>query len=734
MTGFPGRIGRTLAESTPWWPEDPAEASLPPNVVVFLFDDTGWADFGCYGSEIRTPSIDALAAGGARFNNFHVTPLCSPTRAALMTGRNHHAVGMRNLADTDTGFPSGRGVVRADVPLLPELLRARGYGTYMVGKWHLAPAHEITPAGPYANWPTSRGFDRYYGFLSGCTDQYTPELVQDNHIIDPPAVPGYHLSEDLADRAISYLRDHAAFRRTAPFLLNFCFGATHAPIQVPRRYIDPYVPVFEKGWDRTREDRLARQKALGLLPENTDLVPRNPEVPAWESLGEDARRLYTRLQAAFAGFLEHADAQIGRVVAELQRLNLFDNTVILVMCDNGASREGGPHGAVDVNAPYSGAAESVAEMIGHIEDIGGPDGPAHYPEGWAMAGNTPFRRYKQYVELGGVRSPLVMSWPLGLAAGGAVRGQFLHAIDIAPTLLDIAGRRDAAHFDGASFRAALTDAAAPSPRNVQYWEMFGRRAIYYDGWKAITEHEKGDDYAADTWRLYDLGVDFSECHDVSASHPDRLAALQDIWWQEAEANDVLPLDDRTLVDIISFRQPNGIMARDTLTLYPGQGHVPQVSMITASERSMTVTAHLRPGGAGTKGVLLSSGDDLGGYTLYLQGGELCFEHVRRRKRTVLRAPIPPSATRCGLKLEREGQGAAIRLTADGEEIAEGTIPRISLHLSFWGLDVGRDAGRAVSPAYAAPFAIADAALERVEIAFTDAAAPGDLARRIATAE
>ncbi|QBY01388.1 arylsulfatase [Rhodophyticola sp. CCM32] len=717
MTDFPGKIGRTVDESTPWWPG--AADSLPPNIVTILFDDTGWADFGCFGSEIRTPHIDALAGDGLRFNSFHVTPLCSPTRACLLTGKNHHHVGMRCLADTDTGFPNGRGTVRSDVPLLPELLRDQGFGTYMVGKWHLTPAQEVTPAGPHKNWPVSRGFDRYYGFLGGCTDHYTPELIQDNHSIDPPETEDYHLSEDLADRAITYLRDHTAFRRTSPFFLNLCFGATHAPIQVAKEFIDPYVPVFEKGWDQTREDRLARQKEMGLVPQDTDLVPRNPEVPDWDSLDADARRLYTRLQAAYAGFLEHSDVQIGRLVAELKRLDLFDNTIILVMSDNGASREGGDHGAVDCNAPYSGMPESVAEQIKRIDDIGGPNGPAHYPQGWAMAGNTPFRRYKQFVELGGVRSPLVVSWPLGLdAQGGGIRDQFLHAIDVAPTLLDIIGQRDAAPFDGASFRSALTDADTQAPRNTQYWEMFGRRAVYHDGWKAVSEHDKGDDYAADTWRLYDTRSDFSECHDLAAAHPDRLAALQDIWWQEAEANEVMPLDDRTLEDILVFRQPNGLMSQQSITFYSGQGHVPQISMVTATERSMDITAALVPRYGGAEGVLVSSGDDLGGYSLYIKEGALHFEHVWSRTRIIVSAALPEVFQTCGVRISVAGDKTAVAtLVADGIELESGSIPRVSGHTSFWGLDVGRDAARQVSQAYTGPNAFPDEALDKVNITF-----------------
>lgn len=413
---FGGKVGTTAAESQPWWPPRRKADPATPNMLQIIFDDTGWADFGCYGSEIDTPNIDALAGGGLRYTRFHVTPLCSPTRACLFTGRNHHHVGMRFLADVDTGFPNSRGHVATGIPTVPETLRDTGYGTYLVGKWHLTPQHEITPAGPFRHWPLARGFDRFYGFLDGCTDQYNPELFEDNHFCPPQRGADYNLTTDLADRTIAYLSDHHLFRPEAPFFLTLALGATHAPLQAPLSLIDKYVARFEKGWDRIREDRLQRQIALGLVPEGTTLTPRNPTVPAWDTLDDDERRLFVRLQAAYAAFLEHADAEIGRVLRHLESLGLRDDTLVTVISDNGASREGGRFGAVDVNGPYSGRPETVAEQIARIDQIGGPDGPAHYPEGWAMAGNTPFRRFKQSVDLGGVRAPLIVNWPRGIAA------------------------------------------------------------------------------------------------------------------------------------------------------------------------------------------------------------------------------------------------------------------------------------------------------------------------------
>lgn len=735
MNSFPGKVGRTVADSKPWWPKPDQDTNLRPNVVTILFDDTGWSDFGCFGSEIKTPAIDSLASEGLRFTNFHVTPMCSPTRASLMTGRNHHSVGMRCLSDSDTGFPNSRGAIRPEIPTLADMLRKVGFATYMVGKWHLAPSVECSPAGPYKNWPLSRGFDRFYGFLGGCTDHYAPELIQDNQTIDPPLREGYHLSEDLCDKAIGYLRDHAAFRTADPFYLNFSFGATHAPIQVSRDYVESYVPTFEKGWDQTRSDRIKRQKAFGLLPENTDLVPRNPEVPEWASLDADHQKLFTRQQAAYAGFLQHADEQIGRMITELKRLGLYENTIVLIMADNGASPEGRQNGAVDINTNYSGVPESVADMIKRVDDIGGPDGPAHYPLGWAMAGNTPFRRYKQFVDLGGMRSPLVFSWPMGMDARDEIRTEFIHAIDIAPTVMDLVGDRTSEPFDGDSFRPVLVSDAAPSQRSVQYWEMFGRRAIYSDGWKAIADHQKGDDYASDVWRLYDTANDASECHDLANSHPEKLKELQDLWWVEAEANDVFPLDDRTLVDIIRFRPPHGLVSMPEVTFYAGQSHLGSHSMICGSERSFELTAHFTAPLENAEGVLAASGNELGGYTMYVKANQIVFEHVFVGRRHVFKGEISGSEKTVSVRLKHgTANDALVELSADGQQVGSGHLPETASHLSFWGLDIGRDAAQPVSRSYLAPFEFPVHLLDKVTLKFLEPVDEASLAESLETTE
>ncbi|MFF3259038.1 arylsulfatase [Streptomyces sp. NPDC002932] len=708
---------RTAAESTPTWP-DPPRPGLP-NILTVVLDDTGWSDFGCYGSEINTPTIDALAADGLRFTNFHVNPMCSPTRASLFTGRNNHRLGMRFIADTDTGFTNSRGRIDPDVPLLPDLLRPHGYGSYQVGKWHLAPGHEITPAGPYDNWPLRKGFDRFYGFMGGATDQLSPELFEDHHPAPIPRSPDYHLSADLADRAISYLREHRVYRSGSPFYLNLALGATHAPLQAPRAYIERYLETFTKGWDRTRIDRLRRQTEAGLVPEGTELTERNPGVVPWDELTGDQQTLYAHLQAVYAGFLEHADAQLGRVVAALRDWDELDNTVVMVLSDNGASREGGPQGAVDVNAPYNGISQTVEQELSRLDRLGGPEGPAHYPEGWATASNTPFRLYKQYTDLGGVRVPLMVHWPRGITDRGGIRDRFAHAIDLAPTLLDIVGATfDEERFDGRSIAAVLGDAGAPAPRTTQYFEMLGHRALWHEGWKAVTTHVPGTSYEDDVWRLYDTRRDFSECHDLAAGQPRRLAGLRAIWEEEAARHGVFPLDDRPLKQLLALRTGQGVHGAAQVRLEAGAAHVPAPTRITGSNRSMRATALLR---RTADGVLLAAGTAAGGYVLYLKDDHLVFEHHLLGDHVVCSSPgtLPPGTRSVGFRLRcRDDRSAQVTLEAEGAPLAHAEIPTTAGRLSGYGLDVGRDTQSQVSAAYTGEYPLPGDALVHIDLDFT----------------
>jgi arylsulfatase A-like enzyme len=392
---FEGVIGRTIAESTPSWPVRPHPGEQAPNVVVILIDDLGFGHFGCYGSSIDTPNIDRLAADGLRYTNFHVTPVCSPTRAALLTGRNHHEVGMRSVSNFNTGFPNMRGQVSNHAATMAEVLRDEGYTTFALGKWHLCQMEDASAAGPYDQWPCQRGFDRHYGFLDGETDQFHPELVYDNHAIEPPGRPedGYHVSEDLVDHAIGFVHDTKSIRPDRPFFMYFAFGATHAPHQAPPAYIEKYRGMFDEGWDVARERWFARQIEMGLLPADTQLAPRNPGVEAWDSMPENQRRLAARLQEAFAGFLEHTDAQIGRLCDALEELGELDNTMIVLLSDNGASQEGGPFGVMHEMKFFNFILETPDQAILRLDDIGGPNSHTNYPWGWAQAGNTPFKWY-----------------------------------------------------------------------------------------------------------------------------------------------------------------------------------------------------------------------------------------------------------------------------------------------------------------------------------------------------
>src|SRR4051812_35582953 len=438
---FEGVIGRTLSESQPWWPTRPHPGDSAPNVVVVLLDDLGFSHFGCYGSSIETPNIDRLAAAGLQYTNFHVTPLCSPTRASLLTGRNHHEVGMRSVSNFNTGFPNMRGHISNHATTAAEVLRDEGYTTFAVGKWHLSQMENASAAGPYDQWPCQRGFDRFYGFLDGETDQFHPELIYDNHRVDPPrsAEDGYHLSEDLVDHAIEFVHDTKAVRPDRPFFMYLAFGATHAPHQAPQDYLDRYRAKFDHGWDAVRDVWFTRQHELGLLPESAELAPRNTGVEPWESLPENHRLLAARLQEAFAAFLEHTDAQIGRLVDSLAQLGELDNTLIVLLSDNGASQEGGPFGVLNEWKFFNFIMETPDEAVARLDDIGGPNSHTNYPWGWAQAGNTPFKWYKQNTHEGGVHVPCITHWPARIADGGSLRDQFHHVNDIAPTVYEAIG-------------------------------------------------------------------------------------------------------------------------------------------------------------------------------------------------------------------------------------------------------------------------------------------------------
>ncbi|HET7651555.1 MAG TPA: arylsulfatase [Acidimicrobiales bacterium] len=725
---FGGTIGRTYRDSTPWWPDPPAGLGGT-NVVVIVLDDTGFAHFGCYGSELATPNIDRLAANGLRYTSFHTTALCSPSRAALLTGRNPHAVGMRGISNWDTGFPHMRGGITPRAATVAELLREHGYATYAAGKWHLAPMEQCSAAGPHTNWPLQKGFDRFYGFLQGEADQFHPELTCDNTHVDPPPGPadGYHVSADVTDRAMGWINDLHSIRPDRPFFLYLAFGATHAPHQAPPEYLARWRGRFDDGYDAARQRWFARQLDLGVVPNGTTLAPPNPGVPAWTDLTDAQRSFSARLQEAFAAQLEHTDAQIGRLVDHLSKHGLLDDTLLMVLSDNGASREGGPFGVMDEFSFFNSMPEDVDAIVrDRLDDIGGPHSHSNYPWGWAQAGNSPLRWYKQNTYGGGVRDPLVVHWPNGIEARGELRTQFCHVVDLTPTIVDVTGApvpdvfHDVAQLPmhGASIRSTFDDAAAPPPRRIQYFEQMGHRGLWSDGWKITTYHFEGRPFDDDEWALFRLDDDFSECHDVAAEHPDVLRSLIDAWWSEAGRHDVLPLDDRTIELFGGTPRPATVHARSEYVYFPPLAHIPADATPPFGGRSWTVTAVVdvdAETSTPVEGVLYARGSHNVGHAFYVKDGELRFEYNALGTRyRVAGGPLvlDPGRHELVARFDRVDRGGTLVVAADGTDLASVEITRVVRMLGSTGLDVGRDALSPVSDDYQGPFPFT-AAIDRI---------------------
>ena len=724
---FDGVIARTQAESQPSWPVPPHPGEEAPNVVVILLDDTGFSHFGCYGSSLTTPNIDALATGGLRYSNFHVTPLCSPTRAALLTGRNHHAVGMRAISNFDSGYPHMRGHISNHATTMAEVLRDEGYATFAVGKWHLCAMENASAAGPYDQWPCQRGFDRFYGFLEGETDQFSPELVYDNHSIEPPKSPeeGYHLSEDLVDHAIEFIHDSVSIRPDRPFFTYLAFGAQHAPHQAPDEYMQKYRGAFDDGWDVAREQWFARQIEMGLLPPDTELAPRNPGVEPWDSLPENQRRLAARLQEAFAAFLEHTDAQIGRLVDDLEQLGQLDNTLILLLSDNGASQEGGPFGVMHEMKYFNMIVETPDEAVERLDDIGGPHSHSNYPWGWAQAGNTPFKWYKQNTHEGGVHVPLIVHWPAQITDGGTVRDQFHHVNDIVPTVYDLLGITapdvyrgyEQMPISGQSMRYTLDDAAAPTTKLVQYYEMFGHRAIVSDGWKAVTRHTQGVPFDEDTWELYHYDIDRSECNDLAEAMPEKLAELIALWWIEAEDQGVLPLDDRSIELFFTRYRDRSVHPTDRrYTYYPPMAPLPAQVAPGMGGRGFDMTATIDRA-AGEGGVIYATGTENSGTSFFVQGDRLVFDYNCFSDHHVFESHIevPVGRSVVSVQFRRQGGGGAATILIDGVPCGEMTMPVAMNIISSVGPSVGYDHGSPVSERYSGHFPF-EGTLHKVEIA------------------
>lgn len=721
---FDGVIGRTVRESEPAWDPVRRPPDGSPNVLVIVLDDVGFGQLGCYGGSIATPAMDSLAAGGVRFTNFHVTPLCSPTRASLLTGRNHHSVGMGFIAGVDTGYPAYRGHVTPRAATLARMLGHEGYAAYAVGKWHLTPAKHLGAAGPFDDWPLGQGFDRYYGFMWGEDDQWTPQIWEDNHFVDVQPGADYHFTDDVVDRAETYLRDHLSTAQDRPFFLYLSFGAGHAPHQAPARYLDRVRGRYDHGWDVERQRIYERQLELGVIPSTTELAPADPDVPAWDSLSEPERALFARMQEAFAAMMEHTDDAVGRLLEFLERHGVADNTLILLMADNGASGEGGRNGFVNEYRYFMNVDESLQEAVDAIDDIGGREAHNIYPAGWAQAGNAPLRFYKKYTYGGGVRAPLIINWRSGgWETGGFVR-RFQHVIDLAPTILDVTGVRslptysgvDQMPLHGRSMSDVLQDAEAADASRAQYFEMVGARGLWADGWKAVTNHSEGDDYDTEHWALYHLDEDFSESTDLASSEPERLAELKRLWWSEAERFDVLPLDDRWSSRYVK----RGSQAGQThFTLLPGS----RLFGSTAPNwygRPFTISAEILRS-AGDEGVILAFGRRPAGFSFFVQSDRLVFDYNRVGVHHIIEsAPGSLPAGRCSVAVSvaqsADSTSAQVSLIIDGTTVAEGLVEVIAGGLGNMSTQVGHSAPSPASRRFAAPFGFTGA-LSPVEVVF-----------------
>jgi len=730
---FGGSIGRTFADSTPSWPDLDVAAPGSPNIVVVLLDDVGFAQFGCYGSDIRTPTFDALAAAGLRYSNFHTTALCSPTRAALLTGRNHHTVGMGRVAEIASGFPGYNAEMSHNDGMISEILVRNGYSTFAVGKWHLTPSHEAQMGAPRWRWPLGRGFERFYGFLGGETDQYHPDLVYDNHEVDPPKTPneGYHLTQDMADKAITFMNDARAAHQTKPFFLWFAPGACHAPHQAPKPFIDAYRDQFNQGWDTWREEVFARQLTAGLMPAGTTLSERPHWVPAWDSLSADERRLYSRMMEVYAGFLTHTDAQVGRLVEHVKSLGEFDNTIFIVMSDNGASAEGGPKGSYNEVFFFNFVPENLEENLKRIDLLGTPEAHNHYPWGWAWAGNTPFKRWKRETHEGGVTDPLIVHWPQGIKQSGGVRHQYTHAVDLMPTLLELLQIAPPAEIagvpqspiEGVSFAHTLNQPDVATKHLTQYFEMMGSRALYHDGWKAVVFHPimgfayDGSDaslpFDRDEWELYNIDNDRAEIHNLAETHPEKLQEMIALWWREAEAHRVLPLNN----------QPGKFgdrrHRRERYEYRPGIGSLPRAVAPNLHNRGFRIIAEVNSPGS-VSGAICAHGSASAGYAVYVRDNRLHYVHNflgLQRFVAAASVPIPRGAHRLVVEFTMSARFKGnVELFYDDLPVGAAEIPMtVPFFYGTAGFTVGYLRGHSVIHEEHVPFAFTDGALHRVII-------------------
>jgi arylsulfatase len=697
-----------------------------PNVVIVLIDDIGFGHSSAFGGPIAMPTLDKLAEGGLRYNRFHTTALCSPTRVALLTGRNHHVNNAGAIMELATGFPGNTGVRPSSVTPLAEILRQNGYSTAAFGKYHETAPWEVSVSGPYDRWPTRSGFDKFYGFIGGETNQWAPAIFDGTIRVEHAQRADYHFTTDMTDQAVNWVSAQQALTPDKPFYMYFATGATHAPHHVPKEWIAKYKGQFSGGWDKLREETFERQKKLGVIPQGAKLTPRPKEIPAWDGMSAEKKRLFERQMETFAGFAEHTDHEVGRLVERLSAIGELDNTLFYyIVGDNGASAEGGPEGTYNEMMALNGIVGDASQMLGHLEEWGDPTTFPHFAIGWAWAGNTPFQWTKQVAShFGGTRNGMVLHWPKGIKAKGEIRSQFHHVIDVAPTVLEAAklpeprlvNGVEQRPMDGVSMLYSVDDAKAADRRTTQYFEMFGNRAIYHQGWVAATRHSIPwlmvplPPVKDDVWELYNVAVDFSQADDLAAQNPAKLKELQDVFLKEAVRNNVLPIDDRRserFNPAIAGR-PDLLGGRKSLTVYPGMTGMMENAFINVKGVHHTVTAEVELKDAKTSGVIIAQAGYFGGWALYLKDGKVHHEYnwfaiertniasaaaVKPGKHTIVYEFVPDEA--------KPGTGGSSILSVDGQKVAEGKIPKTQpfAFSADEGADVGRDGETNVSPDY-----------------------------------
>jgi arylsulfatase A-like enzyme len=699
-----------------------------PNVVVVLLDDIGFGQSSAFGGPCKMSTAEKLAAGGLRYNDFHTTALCSPTRTALLTGRNHHVNNAGAIMELATAFQGNTGIRPQSVAPLAEMLRMNGYSTAAFGKYHETPPWEVSVSGPYDRWPTHSGFDKFYGFIGGETNQWAPAIFDGTVRVEPPHDPNYHFTVDMTNQALGWMQAQHSLTPDRPFFVYFATGALHAPHHVPKEYIDRYHGKFDAGWDALNQETFAREKQMGVIPANAELTKRPKEIPSWDSQTPDQKKLEARQMETFAGFAEHTDEQVGRLVDGLQEMGALDNTLfIYIIGDNGASAEGGPEGAYNEMMALNGITNTAEINMPHLEDWGGPTTFPHYAIGWAWAGDTPFQWTKQIAShYGGTTNGVVIQWPARIKARGEIRSQFTHITDIAPTVLEAAAlpfpksvtgtvQRP---FDGTSMVYTFDNPKAKETHTTQYFEMFGNRGIYHDGWVACTRHSIPwlmvplPPLANDVWELYNMMEDFSQAHDLAAKNPAKLKELQAVFMKEAVKNHVLPIDDRRAerFNAALAGRPDLMGSRTSLTVYPGMVGMTENAFINIKNRSYTITAPVELKDANTNGVIIAQAGAFGGWVIYMKDGKLHHEYnYFGVERTNIVGPSALSAGKHEIKYEfvvdapKPGSGGKCALYVDGQQVAEGRIPRTQpfAFSADEGADVGVDNETMVSNDYKA---------------------------------